>query len=171
MMASAKARWLAVVAMMALTAPAAASSGPLPRLRGRVRERASLASRDARRPLSLTLPPQTGGGGRKESKESDVFAPDLVGAWSGEERRAIARASSKIPGEIRARAPATVVRDATACRDGSGWPDDDRDLVDDRGWIHLCPLAPTTTPATPDAIARLAVEAQLFAFDRAARWS
>jgi membrane fusion protein, multidrug efflux system len=41
------------------------SSGPLPRPRGRVRERADLARADARRPLSLTLPPRTGGGDRK----------------------------------------------------------------------------------------------------------
>jgi hypothetical protein len=53
--------------------PGNVSSGPLPRPRGRVRERADLttrvpaadlASRGVRRPLSLTLSPQTGRGDR-----------------------------------------------------------------------------------------------------------
>ena len=41
-------------------------SDPLSRLRERVRERADLASRGARRPLSLTLSPRTGRGDRME---------------------------------------------------------------------------------------------------------
>ena len=41
-------------------------SDPLSRLRERVRKRADLASRGARRPLSLTLSPRTGRGDRME---------------------------------------------------------------------------------------------------------
>jgi len=92
--------------------------------------------------------------------------PTLLGVWSAEERDAIERASEKIPDELRAGAPLTVARDATDCR--GAWPADDRELVDDRGRIHLCASAPSATAAD---VARQVTLARLFAFDRAAGWS
>ncbi len=139
-----RARSLAVAAIAALSTTAG---------------RSQAAPQLARSALSL---------GRERGPGLSSAAPILVGGWSAEERSAIARASEKIPAEIRATAPATVVRDAGGCRDGTGWPDDDRDLVDDRGGIHLCAPAPG---ASADAIARQVTEARLFAFDRASGWS
>ena len=136
-----------------LPIPSPPSAGERVRVRGVRRSPGAALVRSA---LSLAL-------SRRRERGSDLI---LVGNWSAEERSAIERTSERIPDEIRA--PATIVRDATGCGDETTLPDDDHDLLDERGWIHLC--APTPG-VSPDAIARQVTEARIFAFDRASGWS
>ena len=56
-------QWLRCAHTISLRASAPEASGPLSRPRERARERENLASRGARRPLSLTLSPADGGEG------------------------------------------------------------------------------------------------------------
>jgi hypothetical protein len=86
--------------------------------------------------------------------------------WSAPERAAIRDAVARLPAAMLPAAPPRIVRDATGC-DAEGWPADDR-LVDARGDVHLCPPAAATAP---EAVARQAAIALVFAFDRTRRWS